>query len=630
MKTVTINGAGNSVSINGTGLSSITINFDSTDDDAELFLDAAGISDELIINAVNNLVISLKSEALWEKIKAFYPFVGGTSLTTKFNLKNPLDTDEAFRITWNGTINFDSSGVKGDGSTGYGDTHFTPSINSVKDNIGLIVVTGENLKNSSYVDMGSQHVSTGQFYFNSSTASAALGRIYGTTNDVTGQNPGSTNHSSKGAWYMQRIGETNLSLYKNGGLINVDTGTTSAQASPTRPVYILAHNNNGILATPSARLIHLIGITEGITQEEIAELQLILERFLKESGKYQGGNKINRDILGLGDSFMAGSLASIPANAFINLLATEYSQSVENRGAGGEGAFKATDNLFSSMLNKSVNPYYTVAMFGFNDLRRSGDNAKTYSKLQAAAHTIIAHQFINKVVSVQDAAVTKTNWATEQVFETYKYKHVSPTIEPISSDTSGATLSWDFTGNNVVVGAFVTTAEYDAFNGPFTIHIDGILQGTYDLRDQTDGILSNSNPNKTIPKAIPFFGLADGNHTIVITATTSTPVTIDYLATMYNANEYQSAITIGDIAYMTPAGYATGVGTNNASTPIMQEGTDSIQAIVDMYVAQGYPVTMFPTNDYLDLDTDIDADNVHPNDSGHQHIFDAIQSVILI
>lgn len=598
------------------------------DTDAQAYITAAGITSTAQKNAVNTLVVDLKAISLWTSFKAIYPLMGGTSSSTKYNLVNPLDTDAAFRIAWNGTVSFQATGVKGDGSTGYGNTFFTPSVSSTKNDVGIIIDVAENLKNASYVDMGSQHVSTGQFYFNSSNASSAEGRFYGTTNNATGQNPGSTAHSSKGLWYLQRISDVNISLYKSAGLINVDAATTAAQANPTRPVYVLAYNSVGTLATPSPRLIQFIAITEGLTQTEVAAVQIVIEKFLKTSGKYLSGNKINRDILGLGDSFMAGSLATVPANAFINLLATYYGQAVENRGAGGEGAFKATDNLFSSMLNKSVNPYYTVAMFGFNDLRRSGSNAKTYSKLQAAAHTIISHQFINRVVSVQDATVTKTNWATEQVFETYKYKYVSPTIEPLSSDASGATLSWDFTGTNVVVGAYVTTDTYDALNGPFTIHVDGVLKGTYDLRDQTDGILSNGNPNKTIPKAIPIFGLSTGAHTIVITSTTATPVTIDYLATMYNANEYQSAVTIGEISYMTPTGYATGAGTNNATTPIMQAGTDAIRAIVDEYIAQGYPVTMFPTNDFLDLGTDIDADNVHPNDSGHDHIFDAIQSVI--
>ncbi len=34
---------------------------------------------------------------LWHKIPVIYPYVGGTPVAHKLNLRNPLDTDAAYR-----------------------------------------------------------------------------------------------------------------------------------------------------------------------------------------------------------------------------------------------------------------------------------------------------------------------------------------------------------------------------------------------------------------------------------------------------------------------------------------------------------------------------------------------------
>lgn len=94
---------------------------------AQAFLDATGITDETIVNAITTLVDDLQTRNLWSKMKAVYPFVGGTETTNKFNLINPQDTDEAFRLTFNGGWNHNSEGSTPDGLTGYATTFLNPS-----------------------------------------------------------------------------------------------------------------------------------------------------------------------------------------------------------------------------------------------------------------------------------------------------------------------------------------------------------------------------------------------------------------------------------------------------------------------------------------------------------------------
>ena len=97
-----------------------------TDPDAFKFINIADITNQTQITAVNNLVVGLKTNNLWDKMQAIYPFVGGAAYTHKFNLKDPRDIDSAFRILFNGDVTHSNLGVSAS-LAGYGDTRFVPT-----------------------------------------------------------------------------------------------------------------------------------------------------------------------------------------------------------------------------------------------------------------------------------------------------------------------------------------------------------------------------------------------------------------------------------------------------------------------------------------------------------------------
>ena len=97
-----------------------------TDADAQAFITATGITGTNA-TATNKLVIDLKAANIWTKMKAIYPFVGGTATSHKFNLKNPLDTNAAFRLAFQGGDTHSSNGYQPNGTNGYADTFLTPS-----------------------------------------------------------------------------------------------------------------------------------------------------------------------------------------------------------------------------------------------------------------------------------------------------------------------------------------------------------------------------------------------------------------------------------------------------------------------------------------------------------------------
>lgn len=100
----------------------------STDPDASAYLEAVvsaggtGITAS-VSAATQTMFLSLKSTGVYSKIDALYPFLGGNAAACKFNAINPIDTDGAFRLVFNGggTFNQDK-GYIGNGTNAYADT----------------------------------------------------------------------------------------------------------------------------------------------------------------------------------------------------------------------------------------------------------------------------------------------------------------------------------------------------------------------------------------------------------------------------------------------------------------------------------------------------------------------------
>jgi len=93
------------------------------DTDAKAFFTSSGIQDTVQMNAVNDFVMALKKDSLWNKFLAIYPMVGTTAATTKWNLKDPRDADDAYRLTFYGTPAFSDSGILFPTTNDYADTH---------------------------------------------------------------------------------------------------------------------------------------------------------------------------------------------------------------------------------------------------------------------------------------------------------------------------------------------------------------------------------------------------------------------------------------------------------------------------------------------------------------------------
>jgi hypothetical protein len=100
-----------------------------TDTDAIAFISASAITASADINAINYLVTSLKAYDLWDDMVVFYPMVGATTSSMKWNLMNPQDTDAAFRLEYYGGVSASSKGLVFSGAANtFANTNFYSSL----------------------------------------------------------------------------------------------------------------------------------------------------------------------------------------------------------------------------------------------------------------------------------------------------------------------------------------------------------------------------------------------------------------------------------------------------------------------------------------------------------------------
>jgi hypothetical protein len=256
----------------------------SFDPNAQAFITAAGITDPTQQTAINQLVLDLKSYSIWGKMFLIYPFVGGTSTTTKYNL---VDTT-TYQITWNGGVTFNSNGVTGNGSTGYGQSGWIPStVNAttgITTSLSLSVYSRTN-SNSDASDIGlsiSQEAiqvlcrrSNGLMYWDNYNSSN--GRMTGSVGD------------SLGLFSTSRTSQTSMKIFRNstqaGTTLTTSATTTDISSTLNREIYVLAANANGTPSDYTSRNLAFMHISTGLSDAEIGNLYTAVQAYQTTLGR---------------------------------------------------------------------------------------------------------------------------------------------------------------------------------------------------------------------------------------------------------------------------------------------------------------------------------------------------------
>ena len=249
-----------------------------TDPDAQAFITAAAITDPTQQAAINTLVVDLKGYSIWTKMKALYPFVGGTATSMKWNLKDPRDLDAAFRLLFIGGGSWDNNGYTPNGSNGYADTKLIPN-NTITNSSGhLSVYSRTNL--SGGVDMGSVST-TGGTIEDSIFSRWTDNKFY--ANYGTQSYPNVNNTDSRGLFITNRNSATNTTGFKNGSKV-IDTAQTSLGVS-LNIMPIGAYNNNGTFQYYSNRQYAFASIGDGLTDTEAANFYTAVQSFQTTLGR---------------------------------------------------------------------------------------------------------------------------------------------------------------------------------------------------------------------------------------------------------------------------------------------------------------------------------------------------------
>jgi len=229
------------------------------------FLTASAISDATIRGGLNTFDIGLISNSLDTKMKALYPFVGGTASTHKFNFMNAADTNAAFRLQFLGSWTHSSTGALPNfGTNAYADT-FLNANTSLTSPSHLSYYTRTNANTGSdQIDIG-----TTNFWLSLWYKASGLDAILARNQTVTVLLNGGAVTDSRGFGLTTKIGTT-AKIFKNATQVAsaTDTGTTL----PNTSIYIGAANFANTANLYTNRQCSFASIGDGLTDTDATNL----------------------------------------------------------------------------------------------------------------------------------------------------------------------------------------------------------------------------------------------------------------------------------------------------------------------------------------------------------------------
>ena len=181
--------------------------YNAPDEDALAFITAATITDSTQQSAIDTLVKALKTANIWTKMKALYPFVGGTAAQHRFNLKDPRTVNAAFYLDFMGGMTHSTLGIVPNGTTSYADTKLNP--------------TGTLSLNSAHISAYINDYGSGILIGSDQTYRFWISPRFGGSNERSAIfiNESAFNYgvssTNKGLWLGSRINSSFTKLYNN-------------------------------------------------------------------------------------------------------------------------------------------------------------------------------------------------------------------------------------------------------------------------------------------------------------------------------------------------------------------------------------------------------------------------------
>lgn len=262
------------------------------DVDAVEFLEVASITDARTRESINTFVTEIKNYDLWNKMSGIYPFVGSSSGSFVFNLKDPRNDDEAFRLKFYNTnsASFTSSGINLTGSSDYADTFFNPYLHLTGLPIHLSFLSLTDVTSADF-DIGCMQNSFGnpRLLVNVESNNSGIFDCY----DFTTGRASITNVASSAFYTASRTSQNsgflllfNSSTTPTKSIRNI--GNISGQQKPNLNVYFGTANNAGTpVPTSSNRRFGFFSFGDGLTSGDSVNLYSAVKNLQFNLGRNQ-------------------------------------------------------------------------------------------------------------------------------------------------------------------------------------------------------------------------------------------------------------------------------------------------------------------------------------------------------
>ena len=245
------------------------------DVDVTNFLTATGIIDPTISTAIDTLVTDLKGYGVWTKLKAIYPFVGGTATTHKFNLKNPADTNAAFRLSFVGGWTHSANGALPNGTNGYADTFLNANTMLTNASNHLSYYSRTSTVGGVVAEIGCSNTASNFLQVRSAANFVAGGVVILSFTSTA---------NAQGFWLGSKENSALRKAFKNGILETIST-TNNTTAYENLNVFIGARNDNGIAAFFSSKECAFSSIGDGLSDAEAANYYAAVQAFQTTLGR---------------------------------------------------------------------------------------------------------------------------------------------------------------------------------------------------------------------------------------------------------------------------------------------------------------------------------------------------------
>ncbi len=242
------------------------------DTDAQAFFTASGITDLTQKNAVNQLVLDLKSNSLWTKMKALYPIVGGTATAHSYNLINTAQYQLSFSSGWTHS----STGMLPNGTSAYANTGLNTStvLNENSSHYSIYLNTNTD---GLYIDLGNRDADSENIFIPKNGSNTLIN-----VNTTYGSRIGVSNTDSRGLYVLSRTSSSLMTYFKNNSKI---TTNSASSGSVNRNLYLSAWNDNTTPNYFSNRNISICSVGDGLSDTDATNLSTIVNTFNTTLGR---------------------------------------------------------------------------------------------------------------------------------------------------------------------------------------------------------------------------------------------------------------------------------------------------------------------------------------------------------